>query len=46
MKQALDIPIAFAPLFNAYDTQRVRGTVGAQTNICDPPNFTQMKVAG
>jgi ABC-type transport system substrate-binding protein len=46
VRQALDVPIAFAPQFNAYDTQRVSGTVGAQTNICDPPNFTQMKVAG
>lgn len=46
VKQALDVPIAFAPQFNAYDTKRVSGTVGAQTNICDPPNFTQTKVAG
>ena len=46
VKQALDVPIAFAPQFNAYDTKRVSGKVGAQTNICDPPDFTEMKVAG
>ena len=46
VKQALDVPIAFAPQFNAYDTKRVSGKVGAQTNICDPPDLTQMKVSG
>jgi peptide/nickel transport system substrate-binding protein len=46
VKQALDVPIAFAPQLNAYDTSRVSGTVGAQTNICDPPNLTQVKVSG
>ena len=46
VKQALDIPIAFAPQFNAYNASRVSGTVGAQTNICDPPDLTQVKVTG
>jgi len=46
VKQALDIPIAFAPQFNVYDKKHVSGTVGAQTDICDPPNFTQTKVSG
>jgi peptide/nickel transport system substrate-binding protein len=46
VKQALDVPIAFAPQFNAYNASRVSGTVGAQTNICDPPDLTQVKVSG
>ena len=46
VKQALDVPIAFMPQFNAYDKARVSGKVGAQTNICDPPDFTQTKVKG
>ncbi len=45
VKQALDIPMAFAPQINAYDKSRVSGKVGAQTNICDPPNLTQVKVS-
>jgi ABC-type transport system substrate-binding protein len=45
VKQALDVPIAFAPQLNAYNKSRVSGTVGAQTNICDPPNLTQVKVS-
>jgi peptide/nickel transport system substrate-binding protein len=45
VKQALDVPIAFAPQLNAYDKQRVSGNVGAQTNICDPPDLTQVKVS-
>ena len=45
VKQALDVPIAFAPQLNAYNKSRVSGTVGAQTNICDPPDLTQVKVS-
>ncbi len=42
--QALEVPIAFMPQFMAYDKARVGGTVGAQTDICDPPNLTQLRM--
>jgi peptide/nickel transport system substrate-binding protein len=40
MQQALDVPIAFAPQFIAYNNQVVGGTVHGQTNICDHPDLT------
>jgi ABC-type transport system substrate-binding protein len=40
MQQALEVPIAFAPQFIAYNTQTVGGTVHGQTNICDAPDLT------
>jgi peptide/nickel transport system substrate-binding protein len=40
MNQALEVPIAFAPQFIAYNNQVVGGTVHGQTNICDPPDLT------
>jgi peptide/nickel transport system substrate-binding protein len=40
MQQALDVPIAFAPQFIAYNTQTVGGVVHGQTNICDQPDLT------
>ena len=46
MHDALDVPIAFMPQLMAYDTKRVSGTVGGQTNICDPPDLTQVVVKG
>jgi ABC-type transport system substrate-binding protein len=46
VKEALDVPIAFAPQFNAYNKNRVSGEVHAQTDICDPPDFTKIKVSG
>jgi peptide/nickel transport system substrate-binding protein len=46
MQNALDVPIAFMPQLMAYDTSRVSGTVGGQTNICDPPNLTKTVVKG
>ena len=44
MQQALEVPIAFAPQFIAYDTQTVGGTVHGQTNICDQPDLTGVVV--
>jgi peptide/nickel transport system substrate-binding protein len=44
MNEALDVPIAFMPQLMAYDKNRVSGTIGGQTNICDPPDLTQAVV--
>jgi ABC-type transport system substrate-binding protein len=46
VKQALDVPIAFAPQLNAYVKADVTGTVGAQDDICDPPDLSQITVKG
>ena len=46
VKQALDVPIAFAPQLNSYNSQKVGGTVVAQTNICDAPNLSGLTVKG
>lgn len=40
MKNALEVPIAFAPQMIAYSRSRVGGTVHGQTNICDAPDLT------
>jgi peptide/nickel transport system substrate-binding protein len=46
VKQALDVPIAFAPQLNAYVKADVSGTVGAQDDICDPPDLSKITVNG
>jgi peptide/nickel transport system substrate-binding protein len=46
VKEALDVPIAFAPQLNAYATKSISGPVGAQTDICDPPNLSKAVVSG
>jgi ABC-type transport system substrate-binding protein len=46
MENALDVPIAFMPQLMAYDSNRVSGTIGGQTNICDPPDLTAAVVKG
>jgi len=46
VENALDVPIAFMPQFMGYDTDRVGGTLRAQTNICDPPDLSQVTVTG
>ncbi len=46
VKQALDVPIAFAPQLNAYVTSKVSGKVLAQDDICDPPDLSNIKVSG
>ena len=40
MQNALDAPIAFVPEFMAYNKSTIRGTVHAQTDICNPPDLT------
>jgi len=40
MNQALEVPIAFAPQFMAYNNATVGGVVHGQTNICDAPDLT------
>jgi peptide/nickel transport system substrate-binding protein len=42
--EALEVPIAFMPQFMAYDKARVGGTVKAQTDICDPPDLTGLRM--
>jgi len=46
VKQALDVPIAFAPQLNAYVSAKVSGKVLAQDDICDPPDLSQISVSG
>jgi len=46
MNDALDVPIAFMPQLMAYDKNRVSGTIIGQTNICDPPDLSQVVVKG
>ena len=46
VKQALDVPIAFAPQLNAYLKSAVSGTVHAQDDICDPPDISHISVTG
>lgn len=46
IQQALDVPIAFMPQFTAYDTQKVGGTVRAQTDICNAPDLRGMTLKG
>jgi ABC-type transport system substrate-binding protein len=43
-KQALDIPIAFAPQLMAYKKAAVSGTVHGQTGVCDAPDLTGVTV--
>jgi ABC-type transport system substrate-binding protein len=42
--EALEAPIAFMPQFLAYDKARAGGTVGGQTDICDPPQLQGLKM--
>jgi peptide/nickel transport system substrate-binding protein len=46
VKQALDVPIAFAPQLNGYVASKVSGPVVAQDNICDPPDLSRITVSG
>ena len=46
VKQALDVPIAFAPQLNGYVASKVSGPVVAQDNICDPPDLSHITVSG
>jgi len=44
--EALDVPIAFMPQFLAYNKARVGGKVGGQSNICVPPDLSELKMKG
>jgi peptide/nickel transport system substrate-binding protein len=46
VKQALDVPIAFAPQLNGYVASKVTGPVGAQDDICYPPDLSHISVQG
>ncbi len=46
VKEALDVPIAFAPQLNAYVKDKVSGPVRAQTDICDIPDISKITVKG
>lgn len=43
---ALEIPIAFQPQGLAYTKAKIGGKVLAQTDICDPPDLSGLKVKG
>lgn len=42
--QALEVPIAFMPQFMAFDKRRVTGSYTGQTDICDPPDLSGLKM--
>jgi peptide/nickel transport system substrate-binding protein len=44
MKNALEIPIAFMPQAAGYQKATIGGIVKAQTNVCDPPDLSQVTV--
>jgi peptide/nickel transport system substrate-binding protein len=46
VKEALDVPIAFAPQLNAYVKDKVSGPLTAQTDICDIPDISKISVKG
>ena len=44
--EALDAPIAFMPQLMAFNKSRVTGSFTGQTDICDPPNLSGLKMKG